>query len=184
MQIKKNIVTILLIIGTIVCAVIITIILINGKTETSGQKPADIKSESLACENHSTRYVFAEYDNSKTKTLKVVSNYYNGKLDSISLLYTLYYDDKTQINASESSNHADMNISFSKNGLNADALNAHYSKTEDLLKISLYATSSELNPATAKYFMIEPKNQTNLPTTINEYQENYEQQGFTCVTNE
>lgn len=175
----KTIGIILVILGIVVCVVAL-VILMKGETKTSGQKISDIKGESLACENQDIHYPFTDYDKSKAKELKIAVSFYDDNIDAISLMYTLRYDDEQQVKASEASNHADMNISFSKNGLSADALSARYSKMKDSMVMSLYAKKDDLSSVTAKYFMIELRNQTDLPATLTEYQDNYERQGFVC----
>lgn len=152
----------------------------NGETKTSGQNPDSIRGQSLHCESPTMPYPFYSYDESKSKNLKIVTNFYDDVINSIYLVYTLYYDSPQQIIASEANNHADMNISFGKNGLEPDAYNAHYSTIENALKMSLYAKESNINQIAAKYFMIDLQGQTFLPTNLNEYEENYEKQGFVC----
>lgn len=176
----KKIIGIIFVIVVSVACIITLIILLHGETKTSGQNSTNTKSKSLICESQTVKYPFFDYDNSTAKNLKITANFYNNKINAISLAYTLYYDDARQIALSESSNHADMNISFGKDNLGADAFNAHYAKMEDSMKMNLYIEFDKLNLATAKYFMVEPKDQTSLPVSLSEYQENYKKQGLNC----
>lgn len=184
---KKNkagkIIGIILIIVALVVLTVVLITSMRGETKTFGQNPANIAGQSLTCESDTIRYSIAEYDDSKAKNLKITANFYDDKLNSISLAYTLYYDDAKQITASETFNHADMNTSFSKNSLSTDAFNAHYSKLEDSMKMTLYATKDDLTVPAVKYFMIDAHAEDDLPNKLSEFQRNYETQGFICETN-
>lgn len=155
--------------------------MLNGKTTTTGQNPDDIEGQSLVCEKNNINYPIFTYYNTDKKELKITANFYDDKINAISLAYTMYYSDAQLITGSEAHNHAAMNISFGKNSLGPDSFNAHYSKMEDAMIMRLYATSNELNSVSAKYFLIRLKeDQISLPNTPAEYQENYKAQGLTC----
>ena len=183
MRIRKIVSTTLIVTMLIICMTII-VILMRGETKTSGQNPADIDGRALTCESTAINYPIATYDNSVSKNLKIVTNFQNDKPDAISLVYELYYDNTQQITASEAVNHANMNTSFGKDGLEADAFDAHYSKMENSMKMNLYAKASEIKPIATKYFMIDAHDTDELPNTIQKYQHNYEKQGFTCILND
>ena len=179
----KKVTGIILTIAVLAACVAIVIMLTRGETKTSGNNPANVTGQSLVCESDSIRYPITEYDNSQTKDFKIIANFYDDELSSISLTYALYYNNTEQINASEAFNHADMNISFSKDGLSADAFNAHYSKMEDSMKMTLYATKNDLTVVAAKYFMINAHNKEDLPDKPSEFQKNYETRGLICEIN-
>lgn len=169
---------ILIIMLSTVC--ITSIKLMKGEIKTSGQNPTDIKGQSLTCESNSIKYPIITYDNSTAKSLKITTNFYDNSLSSISLTYTLHYDNADQIAASEAFSHAEMNTNFSKDDLDTDALYAHYSKMKDSMKIILYATKNDLTTTTAKYFMINTDAENSLSNGAIKLQENYEKQGFIC----
>ena len=154
----------------------------NGQIVTTGQNPDRISGSSLNCTS-SQAYPIFTYDSAKTRQLKITAGFYDGKVDSISLTYELYYDDPQQIIASEAHNHAAMNIDFGKNGLSADSYNANYAKMENYMRMALYIKSDKINSTAAKYFMINTEESTKLPSTLSEYQKNYESQGFVCKAN-
>ena len=167
----------------IIACVIVLIISMKGETKTSGQNPTNVASESLVCESTEINYPITTYDNSVSKKLKIITNFYDGKANAISLVYELFYNSTQQITASEAHNHAAMNISFGKNGLGADSFNANYSKMEKSMKMGLYTNADNIKPISAKYFMLSVNNTGSLPSTIQEYQTNYEKQGFICSLN-
>ena len=178
-----KIIGIILIGAIIIACVVILVISMKGETKTSGQNPTSVASESLACESIETNYPITTYDNSVSKKLKIVTNFYNNKANAISLTYELFYNNTQQVTASEAHNHAAMNISFGKDGLGADAFNASYSKMENSMKMSLYINADNIEPISAKYFMLNTDSTDNLPNTIQEYKTNYEEQGFICNLN-
>ncbi len=182
MKTKKTITSIIAVAALIVCATLI-ITLMNGETKTTGQNPSSINGAALICKSTAITYPITTYDNSINKDLKVIINSYSDKVDAISLTYELFYDNSQQVAASEARNHADMNISFGKDKLSADAFNAHYSKMENSMKMTLYAKAGEITSVGAKYFLIDAHSDEDLPNTLQEYQNNYKMQGFSCTTN-
>lgn len=180
---NKNIIGAILITIAITSCLATIVIIMQGETKISGQKPDDIIGQSLTCESKVISYPFSDYDNSIRKNLKITAIFYNDILNAISLTYTLYYNNADQVKASEASVHADMNISFGKNGLKADALNANYSKTDNTMRMAIYSNANDIDNTTAKYFMINTENNVLLPKTLAEYQQNYTEQGFICELN-
>ena len=181
MKTKKLIITILSI-AVIALIVIALILAMKGETKTTGNYPDDVEGESLTCESHSVKYPFFANNNGKSRHLKITANFYDKKLSAISLAYTLYYDTEDQIKASEAQNHASMNISFGENGLGSDAFDINYSMMSDSLKTVLYINANDYNTTSAKYFMIDVKEQKDLPDTIREFNKIYNSQGFSCST--
>ena len=175
-----NIFIIIAIIGVLACCVVAIILRMNGSTTIVKSDEADLSSETLTCESSSILYPIFSYDNSRTKKLIIISNFYGGKLNAISLEYTLYYDSADLITASEAHNHASMNKSFANSGLNPDSFSVNYAKMNDSLRTTLYVEGSDLNSASLKYFMIE--DDVTLSSLAN-YQKNYESQGFICKEN-
>ena len=101
------------------------------------------------------------------------------KLDSLSLIYRLYYDNNDKITGSEAVNHADMNKSFTKDGLSNDAFGATYAILNDSMQMTLNANKKQINGATAKYFLLDEV--TNY--SKDNLKEHYESKGFKCKDN-
>lgn len=158
--------------------VAIAIVAMRGETKITGQNPADIKSKSLICENTSIRYPILDYKNVKSTKIKTTLNFYENDLNAISLEYTQYVDNSKQVVGIEAANHADMNISFAKSGYGVDAFSVNYAMFDNSVRMSLYASNSEIDKISAKYFMIDMN--SSIPNDINGYRKNYEEQSFVC----
>ena len=176
----KKIITILITVIAIVLLVIALILLLKGETKTGGEFPEDVEGQALVCESRSVKYPIFEYDEAKARDLKITANFYNKKLDAMSLAYSLFYDDGAQIAKSEAANHASMNKDFAKNGLGADAFEAHYSNMKDSMKMSLYVRGEDFNIKTGKYFMVEVEEKKDMPDNIDKFEKIYKSQGFSC----
>lgn len=164
----------------IVAVVLLLAFFLRGQTTVSGENP-DVKSTiSLNCVSNDYKYDFFPYDNSDNKNLKIDIIFENEKVSSASLVYMLYYQDVESITESDAENHASMNINFSKDGLEADALNANFSKLSDGLKMSLYANIEDINDVTSKYFLLDYFDNG---YTIKNIQRVYESKGLICKSN-
>lgn len=149
--------------------------LTQGST-TTGQYPEDVRSESLTCVKDNIDYPFFAYDNATKKTAKIDIVFNQDKMKSIALTYSLYYNDSNSITASEAHNHAAMNKSFAASGLEADALDATYSKLKDRMQMTLYANQNS-DIANLKYFLID-RDITDY--NLNSYKDYYISLGFNC----
>lgn len=164
----------------IVAVVLLLAFFLRGQTTVSGENP-DVKSTiSLNCVSNDYKYDFFPYDNSDNKNLKIDIIFENEKASSASLVYMLYYQNAENITESDAENHASMNINFSKDGLEADALNANFSKLSDGLKMSLYANIEDINDVTSKYFLLDYFDRG---YTIKNIQRIYESKGLICKSN-
>lgn len=164
----------------IVAVVLLLAFFLRGQTTVSGENP-DVKSTiSLNCVSDDYKYDFFPYDNSDNKNLKIDIIFENEKVSSASLVYMLYYQNAENITESDAENHASMNINFSKDGLEADALNANFSKLSDGLKMSLYANIEDINDVTSKYFLLDYFDKG---YTIKNIQRVYESKGLVCKSN-
>lgn len=182
-MVKKSVVWIILAIIIIFIVLVVALFeLMGGQIVTSRQTVETVQGSSLVCKSKNVYPIFS-YDLSKDKELKIIVGFYNNKINAISLTYDLYYDDAKQIMASETNNHAAMNIDFSKNNLSSDSYNANYSKLEDRMRMALYTNVNEVDNNIARYFLINLDDKSAIPRTLVEYQKNYETQDFTCEIN-
>jgi len=138
-----------------VAAVCILMFFMQGQTTISSGHDGTEVQERLACEAHTIAYPLFDYDNSDNKSIKINAVFVDDELNSISLIYKLYYGSSEEVNKSESVNHAALNIISQSEGLGPDVFEATYSKLRDGLQLSLYASKSEINDKTLKYFMLE-----------------------------
>ncbi|MBQ1387262.1 hypothetical protein IIY68_00465 [Candidatus Saccharibacteria bacterium] len=176
----RRVITILAILIPVLVLIIVLILLMRGETKTSGDSPVDIEGESLACESHSIKYPFFATNEAQSSDFRIIASFYGEKLNAISLEYTLFYDTKEQLKASEAHNHAAMNISFGNSGLSADAFDANYSKMGNAMKMLLFVKEEEFDMNSAKYFMSSAEKEEELPNNIDEFEKVYMNQGFVC----
>ena len=176
-----KIIPIIVTIGIICLVVIILLNLMHGNTTVTNQAIGPISNDLLSCTSNEIIYPFFANNGTDAQTAKVDLIFANDKLKTISLNYTLYYNDTEAVNANEAINHAEMNLNFYKNNLNTDTLNAKYTKIDNSLRFNLYANSSDISRVTVKYFFIRLTDNEPLPNTLAEYQSNYESQGMTCI---
>lgn len=177
---KKTVLASLLVIISIILTISVIVILMRGETKIENKQSAIVQGESLTCESAAINYPFFRYDNSNSKNLKVVANFYDDMLSAMSLEYTLHYNDRNYVDISEAQNHAEMNHKFGENSLDADAYHTVYSKTDNSLIMRMYITSSEMNPTAARFFMLTTPEQYSIARTLSEFQTTYEAQGFKC----
>ncbi len=137
-------------------------------------------SKSLTCEAEGMQYPFFEYDNSTKKTTKINATFSGNKLDTISLIQELYYNNSDEIARSEAENHSALNLKTQGEGLGPDAFGANYAKLSDRLKFSMYAKAEKLEYETVKYFELDwvESGTYNLPTM----EKIYTEKGFNCET--
>ena len=173
------------IIGVIIFVIIIIGLIIffltQGSSTTTGNYPDNVSDKSLTCTATNIDYPFFAYDKSNKKEAEINVLFSKDKLRSISLAYSLYYDNAQDIVGSEAHNHAAMNISFGEYHLGADAFNANYAKLEDRMRMSLYASGSDITTTALRYFLI---NTESVPEKITIFQNIYQNKGFKCETSE
>lgn len=164
---------IILVITTII---LILLFLLRGTTVIQGEYPDNEKSESLTCIVENTTYSFMKDDGEGIK-IKINTIFTKNVISSISLTATKTYSDELSANQALARMMANMNRSFDTE-LGAGAFNATYSTNEAVAQMNLYANADALKAEYLKYFMID-----DLPQTIEQYQSNYESQGFKCKNN-
>lgn len=151
----------------------------SGGTTTRGSYPNNQKNISLHCTARDLTYPFFRYDNANSKSTVINAVFKDANLDSISIVHTLYYSDKKEVEGSEAQNHAAMGIKFAEDGLGSDPFSAHYSKQDDAMSMTLFAQSDELTAKARKYFLIEDNASTNL--SVSALTSIYQKQNFTCT---
>lgn len=165
---------VLLIVVAVVC---LLISLTNGKTTIVNTYDNAKGRDSVVCESNITTYPLFSYDNSDSKTIKINAVFDSDRLISISLVYKLKYSNQSEIRKSESVNHGALNISLQNEGFNPDAFEAKYSKLEDGLQLSLFASGDEISSKALKYFMLDGLTPS---YTQEDFRDIYVSQGFNC----
>lgn len=147
----------------------------RGETKVDGKWTVE-QTSFLTCEISGLDYPIFEYDNSRKKTIKINSTLSDENVKTISLMYTLEYDDEKSAIDSENLNRIAMNNSFAKDNLGFDALGLKFSKFSNGLQMSLFVDSDPINSKVTRYFMLGEVNDI----SVAKIQEIYEAQGFIC----
>ena len=174
--------------AVLVVTIIITVCILKmmGSTTTSGGFPETESTKSLSCTASNYDYKFFTHDYSTKKEATMRATFSGNKLHVISFIYDLHYPSKEAIVTSEAYNHAAMNISFSKSGLEPDAFGAIYKQlvsdpSDMLLSTSMTAYASNITDAGAKYFLLDGLDGD---YTLEKIRQAYRNEGFTCETKE
>ena len=161
----------------IIAIVLFIIFLLRGQTVISGGWQGSEETQSITCESSNIDYPLFRDNNSTTKNTKIRAIFGNDNLKTISIVYTLFFDEPTQASRSEAQNHAEMADHFNEDKLGVDALGISYSINNDKLVTTMVASANQINDKTLKYFLLNYKN--NL--TQKDIEQSYINQGFTCV---
>ena len=170
--------------GASLCTLAIILLfafLMKGTTIVSGSYPENVRDNSVICSSSSFNYPFFRYDSSLEKYAKISILFNGDNLKSISLIYTLFYSNEIGAKTSEAQNHAAMNIHFGEDGLGGDSFSAHYNINGNKITMNIYATPSDLQTTYgSKYFLIDG---LPLESSIEQYKNHLEKQGFACEIN-
>ena len=177
-QRKNNWLAIMGVILIIVSAISIIWFFLRGETTIVGQNGGIINRESFNCEAENAQYQFLGYDNATRKNAKVTAVFDDGKFSSISLLYTLYYNDKSRIENSKTVNSAELNVFYGKDGLPANSFSKSLYADDEKVTISLYANKNNFNSKTSKYFMADNLNEG---SDYQSFIDVYVKGGFYCI---
>ena len=162
----------------ILAIVALLCLFMKGETKISGEWLGTESTESIACHITNKVYPFYTYDNSKSKETEVNIIFNNNKIQSMSLVNILYYDDEKTAIDSENLNHIAMNDSFGANGLKFDDLNLKFAKFDGGLQMNIYSDS--VNGASAKYFLLDREYLDSDEPTIQKF---FENNNFKCKNN-
>ena len=167
--------------GLIIVAVILIVVFLLNGSMTIDNAPGDATvTKSLSCESTQVPYPMIGHDDAEKRFLKINVIFKDQKVDKISLIYKMFYDDADKINASKSLNHADLNINFGSDSLSADSFGAVYSSLKDAMQISLHAEARDVNEVSAKYFLLDDAARLYDRDKLAKL---YNSKGFDCTTN-
>ena len=139
----------------VLAIVLIIIFFVKGQVTVTGDFPDNEKTVSATCTSSTIGYPFFANNEAAKKdmSIKIVAN--EDKVDTLSLLYYLYYGSEDAITSSRDVNHYAVNKAFEEAGLEADALGANYSRLADSFKFTLFAKAPDLNSTTVKFFLLD-----------------------------
>ena len=176
------------VIGIVLIAVAVVLFLafqLNGQMKTTGGFPDSETSVSSTCQSITAEYPFFGKNSADKRdmTIKIIAN--DEKVDTISLIYKLYYSEEDLIRESRDVNHFEVNRAFSRDGMEADSLGASYAKMGDYFKFTLFAKAVNLNDVTKRYFLLDGLDSNSDGSfNYNKVVKAYELQGFNCVSND
>ena len=161
--------------------VVIAIVwLLRDKTTTSGQYPENIKNESLSCVSTTTVYEKVNERVADSRELKINAVFYGkNKLSSIGVRYTQEFPSDNDAYAAHAFLQAQLWGGLQKLGYDHSRFNNKFSLMDNVLVLTLQTEANEIDELTREYFLV---NRDSLPTTLEEYRQNYESQGFACTS--
>ena len=163
------------------------IFLLKGKTTTSGDFPANIKTRSIVCGKDNAQYAYVGASESSKNTFRVIGVFNESKrLQKINFDYYVHFEDNDSAVAGESYIHHLFAKSLESNGLKYSELNNKFSVLNSKVDISLYATPDIINEYNAQYLLIKTHSEaSDFSLTEDDFEHNYQSQGFICEsTNE
>ena len=165
----------------ILIVILILIWLLRGSKTISGQYPENVKSESLECVKDDIQYNKIDEvkpDNSQLQISMIFRGHQ--ELSSIYLKYFLAFSDDVEAYSADAIANAQFNVGLSARGFDAGKFNNKFTLMDNTLTVTLHASPSEIDEYTKDYFLIDSETLS----SVNEYKDNYEKQGFSCSEKE
>lgn len=179
---KNNVLKGIIGVCVVVAVIIVVILLCRGESTVTGNYPEDYSSKSLSCNAEGNSYPIFTYDYSYKKTMETKIVFNNSGANTFYLRHTLYYSNQENVVGSEAHNIASLYKSFASDGLEAGALGSNFSKLDGKMQFTLFAPMKDMGQVTYKYFLLDKT--AGKMTTLEEYKEAYENQGFRCSVSE
>lgn len=186
---KRNTGGIIALVFFLVLVVGVTIFCVNifnEKATYTGGGNENTKSASLYCKTKSNNIDGAFFDVSKAESAEQVVKaiFKNNKINDISYNATLIYADEDTAKQAEAVLNFGYGTYAHDNGGDRENFSPNFSVNGPKVKISLFATMKQLNPALAKIFLIDTDD-TNLDRyTPKVLATLYKTKGFTCEAKE
>lgn len=163
--------------------IIIIIWLIHGKTTTTGEYPANVKNESLECTSHELTYnklgIVSPAPKETALTLTAVFSGGN-ELRTLSLKNLMTFESNSEAIVAEARTHANFNIGLRAYNYGTDKFDNKFSIMHEKLLVNLTLKKTEFDEFSKDYFLIISSDP--LPSSLEDFQKEYEAQGFTCRT--
>ena len=186
-RILGMILRLILAIGVIVVLVLVLINLLKGESSVKGEYPANIKNNAVTCKSSLIKYpkiTKAESDDTELDITMIFRG--EEELKSISLTYTMKFEDEEAVKKAETFSHAEFNFGLEEQGYNSSAFNNKFSRYGKELIITLFAESNAFNDKAAQYFLLNDSEEENskfaMPTNLKTFMKAYQNRGFTCTS--
>ncbi len=164
--------------------ILIILYLLRGQTTTTGQYPANVKNKSLECISISLTYdKLGTVSPAPTETSLTITAIFSGEdsLNSLSLKNLLAFENNSEAVVAEARTHATFNIGLRTYNYGTEKFDNKFSIVSNKLLINLTVKGKEFDEFSKNYFMLGSSATT--PSTLSDFQQAYESQGFTCRTN-
>ena len=162
--------------------ILVILWLLRGKTTTTGQYPANVQNESLECVSHELTYnklgTISPTPQETTLTLTAVFSG-ESELRSLSIKNLIVFESNSEAIIAEARTHANFNIGLRAYNYGTEKFDNKFSIIGEKLLVNLTVKNKELNEFSKDYFLITSDP---LPSSLNDFQKEYEAQGFTCKT--
>ena len=162
--------------------ILIILWLLRGKTTVSDQYPANVKTESLVCVSTELTYPklgnFTPVPEETNLTLTAIFSS-EDSLKTISVKNLMSFLSNHDAIIAEARTHANFNIGLRAYDYDTDKFDNKFSIMNEKLLVNLTVKKSELDEFSKNYFLITSDD---LPTSLADFQQEYEAQGFVCST--
>lgn len=162
--------------------ILIILYLLRGKTTTTGQYPANVRSESLECVSDSLTYpkLGAVSPAPKDTNLTVTAIFTGDKgLSTISVKNLMVFESRDEAVIAEARTHANFNIGLRAYNYGTDKFDNKFSIMSEKLLVNLTAKKADFDEFSKEYFLITSDE---LPSSLEEFRQEYESKGFVCRT--
>ena len=181
-----NIVALVIFVAFLVGVLVFLMTILNEKNTYTSADDQVVESSSLYCTTKSNNIPDAFFDisdsESADQTIKVI--FKNKKIDNISYSTNAIYKD----NALAVKREAELNVKYGSymqdHGREMTDFSPNFSVNGTNVKISLFATIKQLNPALAKIFLIDTNDSSLDSYTLNVLSTLYKSKGFNCTVKE
>lgn len=172
---------VLLLLFLIITAIVI-FWLLHGKTTVSGRFPENIKNESLECNIAGLAYLKTNRVVPNSTETKVTMIFYGeNEFNSINLRHTMHFPSSIAASEAEAIAHVQIAENFGYSGLSYDEFDNKFTRIDGDLTLSLYSSEKFKKGTMYEYFLVNELPVVGAyPTTLAEFRQNYESQGFTC----
>lgn len=165
----------------LVIIVLVILWLLRGRTTTTGQYPANIRTESLKCTSSNISYdkIGAVDDPAIQKELSLTFLFQeNGELNSVSLKDILTFTTHNEAVDAEAIAHATFNKGLATRGYDSGKFSNKFSVMDNKFVVTLH-NNSQFGDDSKEYFLLNSDDELK---NLSDYSSFYGNKGFVCET--
>ena len=181
--------------NTLICVIMLFLIAIislliwffanSSETHNSTITTDSIETSSLVCKSSNPKEPFFNDSAATNVQHEIRALFNNDKLSKIFYIYSATYDSEKQAEYYNSIMAADYNRYLGGHSTPLNILSKTFSTSDNESKITLYANADKINNVTASIFLLNADNDYNKDNNTGaDIKKLYEDQGFSCETNE